>query len=365
MANRLFQTIVQQLKPAISTTFGVLDEGGAVVACSDLSAMGEVRAGIRAELNATKGVCVIGGTTYRHINHDLGDIVVFIEGAGPETERLSLLFAVAIGNIKGLYDEKYDKTSFVKNIMLDNILPGDVFVKGKELHFVNEAPRAVLVIHFPNRVDTTPLDIIAGMFPDKGRDYVISISEHEVALVKEVETSTDMQELENLAGAIVETLTTESYCRYVYVGISTIVDSLKELARAYKEARAALEVRKVFDTERSVVSYCDLGIGRLIYQLPTSLCEAFLAEVFQHGSIDAIDSRDDDTQMKTVRAFFGNNLNVSKTADSLYVHRNTLVYRLEKIRKQTGLDLREFEHAVTFKVALMVRKYLANKPAKF
>ena len=194
---------------------------------------------------------------------------------------------------------------------------------------------------------------------------VLVLDEQDVVLVKEVEPTTDGRELEALAGAIVETLTTESYPKRVYVGISTIVESLKDLAKAYKEARIALEVGKVFDTERNVISYNNLGIGRLIYQLPTTLCEAFLQEVFKKGSLESLESRDDDTQMKTVRAFFENNLNVSKTAESLYVHRNTLVYRLEKIRKLTGLDLREFDHAVTLKVALMVRKYLASKPAKF
>ncbi|MBO7292656.1 MAG: helix-turn-helix domain-containing protein, partial [Clostridia bacterium] len=210
-----------------------------------------------------------------------------------------------------------------------------------------------------------PYDIIRGMFPDKTHDYVINIGEQDIVLVKEVEPTADTEELESLAGAIVETLLTESYPKKVYIGISSVVDSLKDLARAYKEARIALEVGKVFDNERSVVSYENLGIGRLIYQLPTTLCEAFLQEVFKRGSLETLESRDDDTQMKTVHAFFENNLNVSKTAESLYVHRNTLVYRLEKIRKLTGLDLREFDHAVTFKVALMVKKYLSTKPAKF
>ena len=366
MSNRLFQSVIQQMKGAIDRNIGVIDENGVVVACSELSRMGEIRTGIREELSFASDLVVLGGVTYRYINPSVktGGIV-FVEGDDKEAEKSSLLLAVTLSNIKNLYDEKYDKGSFIKNIMLDNILPSDIYTKSKELHFTTEERHAVLVIKFSNKVDMTPYDIIRGMFPDKTHDYVINIGEQDIVLVKEVEPTADAAELESLAGAIVETLMTESYPKKVYIGISSVVDSLKDLARAYKEARIALEVGKVFDNERSVVSYENLGIGRLIYQLPTTLCEAFLQEVFKRGSLETLESRDDDTQMKTVHAFFENNLNVSKTAESLYVHRNTLVYRLEKIRKLTGLDLREFDHAVTFKVALMVKKYLSTKPAKF
>ena len=168
------------------------------------------------------------------------------------------------------------------------------------------------------------------------------------------------REVEELAAGIAETLNSEFFTK-VSIGISSVVDGLKDLARAYKEARISLEVGKVFDTEKNIVSYENLGIGRLIYQLPTTLCEIFLDEVFKRGSLDSLDRE----TLMTVQSFFENNLNVSETSRKLFVHRNTLVYRLEKIRKLTGLDLREFEHAVTFKVALMVKKYLTSKPTKF
>ena len=366
MSNRLFQGVVQQMKGAIDRNIGVIDENGVIVASGDLSRMGEVLDGVREELSFASDFVILGGVTYRYINAAAkAGPIVFVEGDDREAEKASQMIAITLANIKNLYDEKYDKGSFIKNIMLDNILPSDIYIKSKELHFTSEEHHAVLVIRFSDKVDMMPYDIIQGMFPDKTHDYVINIGEQDIVLVKEVEQASDVHELEALAGAIVETLMTESYPKKVFIGISTIVDNLKDLARAYKEARIALEVGKVFDNERSVVSYENLGIGRLIYQLPTTLCEAFLQEVFKRGSLESLESRDDDTQMKTVRAFFENNLNVSKTAESLYVHRNTLVSRLEKIRKLTGLDLREFDHAVTFKVALMVKKYLSNKPAKF
>ena len=198
------------------------------------------------------------------------------------------------------------------------------------------------------------------MFPDKSKDYVIGVGEQDIVLVKEIKHGLDVKDIEKMAKTIVDTVNSEFYSR-VCIGIGTQVDNIKNLARSYKEAQVALEVGKVFDTEKSVISYENLGIGRLIYQLPTTLCEMFLDEVFKNGSLESLDKE----TLQTIQCFFENNLNVSETSRKLFVHRNTLVYRLEKIKKLTGLDLREFDHAITFKVALMVKKYLTSKPMKF
>jgi len=268
--------------------------------------------------------------------------------------------SVALANIKNLYDEKYDKSSFIKNIILDNILPSDIYIKSKELHFNNDVVRVVLLIKFFGKNDIVPYDIIQNMFPDKNKDYVISVGENDIVLVKEMKPGYDPKEIERIAKSIADTVSSEFYTK-VNIGIGTAVDNIKDLARSYKEAQVALEVGKVFDTEKNIVSYENLGIGRLIYQLPTTLCEMFLQEVFKRGSLESLDKE----TLQTIQCFFENNLNVSETSRKLFVHRNTLVYRLEKIRKLTGLDLREFEHAITFKVALMVKKYLSSKPVKF
>ena len=349
------------MKDAIDRTVGIIDEAGVIVACSDPRLIGESRQGIREELSFATDAAAIDGFTYRFISvGGKNEGIVFVAGEDAEAGRYAAMLSVSLGNIKGLYDEKYDKGSFIKNIMLDNILPSDIYIKSKELHFSGEDHRVVLIIKFFGWTDVLPYDMVAGMFPDKSRDYVINIGESDVVLVKEVEEGTDIREIEELAAGIAETLNAEFFTK-VSIGISSVVDGLKDLARAYKEARISLEVGKVFDTEKNIVSYENLGIGRLIYQLPTTLCEIFLDEVFKRGSLDSLDRE----TLMTVQSFFENNLNVSETSRKLFVHRNTLVYRLEKIRKLTGLDLREFEHAVTFKVALMVKKYLTSKPTKF
>ena len=362
MANRLFQSVIHQMKDAVSRTIGVIDENGIIVACSDMKRIGEPVPGMKEELAFLTTSLQQNGYTYRFLTASAGkgDCIIFVEGEDKKADELSAVLSVSLGSVKNLYDEKYDKGSFIKNVMLDNILPSDIYIKSKELHFDGETSRVVFLIKFYSHTDMLPYEIVQGMFPDKNTDYVINIGEQDIVLVKEIGGYEEPEEIEELANSIAQTLSSEFYSK-VSIGISSVVLGLKDLARAYKEARIALEVGKVFDTEKNIISYDNLGIGRLIYQLPTTLCEAFLQEVFKKGSLESLDR---DT-LDTVQRFFEYNLNVSETSRNLFVHRNTLVYRLEKIRKITGLDLRNFDQAITFKVALMVKKYLTNKPTKF
>mgnify|MGYP001222759335 FL=1 len=361
MSNRLFQRVIHQMKDAIDRVIGVIDENGSVIACSELVKIGEIRQGIREEISYSSETVTAGGYTYRPIgSSSSAEYIVFVEGEDKTAERIAMILANSLSNIKSLYDEKYDKSSFIKNIILDNILPSDIYIKSKELRLNTEQTRIVLLIKFSGKTEMLPYDIVQNMFPDKNKDYVISVGEQDIVLVKEIKQGTDIKEIERSAKTISDTISSEFLAK-VNIGIGTAVDNIKDLARSYKEAQVALEVGKVFDTEKNVISYENLGIGRLIYQLPTTLCEMFLQEVFKNGSLESLDHE----TLMTIQCFFENNLNVSETSRKLFVHRNTLVYRLEKIRKLTGLDLREFDHAITFKVALMVKRYLVSKPVKF
>ena len=288
------------------------------------------------------------------------DYAVFVDGTDDMSKHYADIIAVSLDQIKQNNDEKFDRSNFVKNVILDNILPGDIYIKSRELHFNNDASRVVFLIRVTQDTDVSVYDVIQNFFPDKTKDLVIDINEKDIALVKEVRPNVDSKDLEKLARSICDTLSTEFYCNAV-VGIGTRVTGIKDLAHSFKEAQVALEVGKVFDTEKSIISYENLGIARLIYQLPTTLCDMFLKEVFKRGSIDSLDQE----TLFTIQKFFENNLNVSETSRKLFVHRNTLVYRLEKIKKLTGLDLREFDDAIVFKVALMVNKYLDSSPIKY
>lgn len=362
MANRLFQSIINQMRETIDKTIGVLDSDFTIIACSDLARIGEAfnTADFLNTDSTTESFKVMNNIVRPLGSQESNDYYVFVEGSDIISEKFCALLSVSFTNIKFYYDEKYDRRNFIKNIILDNILPGDIYLKARELCFNSEVYRSVVLIRMLDNTDLSVYDIIQNLFPDKNKDFVISINETDVALVKEVKDDISSKDIENLASSIADTLSGEFYC-HVVIGIGSTVDNIKDLARSFKEAQAALEVGKVFDTDKTIVNYDNLGIARLIYQLPTTLCETYLREVFKRGSIESLDHE----TLFTIQRFFENNLNVSETSRKLFVHRNTLVYRLEKIKKITGLDLREFDHAIIFKIALMVNKYLKANPIKY
>ena len=361
MSNRLFQSMLHQMRDVVDRTIGVIDESGTVIACTDLGGIGEIVPVNFSSLVTAQGNVSYDGRLYRAFGaHAHPEYAVFVDGDDEVSKNYIGVLCVSLSGIKQFYDEKYDRSNFVKNIILDNILPGDIYLKARELHFNNEASRVVLLIRLSERTDVSVYDVLQSLFPDKTKDFVINISETDIALVKEVKSDVEGKDLEKLASSICDSLSAD-YGTHSLVGIGTTVVGVRELARSFKEAQVALEVGKVFDTEKNIVSYDHLGIARLIYQLPTTLCEMFLKEIFEIGSIDSLDQE----TLFTIQKFFENNLNVSETSRKLFVHRNTLVYRLEKIKKLTGLDLREFDDAIVFKVALMVKKYLDANPVKY
>ena len=362
MSNSVFQSVIVQLKDISDRTFGVMDTEGCVVSCTDVSLLGERWADAALKVgSASEGIVTFAQKCFKAIvgNSNYYEYAVFCTGDDDAAKSFCQLAYIALNDAKIFYEEKHDRGTFVKNIIMDNILPGDIYIRAKELHFATDAPRAVFLIRQVGHSDVATVDVLAGMFPDKLQDFVLSINEMDIAVVKQVGPNISSEELEKMALTMEETLKNELRIKTV-IGIGTIAEHLRELADSYKEAQTAIDVGKVFDTEKSIMHYENLGIGRLIYQLPTTLCEIYLGEVFKKNSIDSLDQE----TLFTINKFFENNLNVSETSRKLFVHRNTLVYRLEKIKKLTGLDLRQFDHAIVFKVALMVRKYLTSREAR-
>ena len=362
MSNSVFQSVIVQLREISDRTFGVIDTEGAVVSCTDMSLLGERWPDAALKVgNASDSVVTFAQKCFKAIvgNSNFFEYAVFCTGDDETAKAFCNLAYIALNDAKTFYEEKHDRGTFVKNIIMDNILPGDIYIRAKELHFATDATRAVFLIRQVGHSDVATVDVLSGMFPDKLQDFVVSINEMDIAVVKQISANTTAEELERMASSIEETLKNELRIKTV-IGIGTVAEHLRELADSYKEAQTAIDVGKVFDTERSIINYENLGIGRLIYQLPTTLCEIFLSEVFKKNSIDSLDQE----TLFTINKFFENNLNVSETSRKLFVHRNTLVYRLEKIKKLTGLDLRQFDHAIVFKVALMVRKYLTSRETR-
>ncbi len=359
MSNSVFQSVIVQLRDVTDRVFGVIDSDGTVVSCTDMSILGERWTDAALKIaNSGESMVTFAHKTFKPIVNvsNIIEYSVFCSGDDEIAKGYCAMAYVALNDAKVFYEEKHDRGTFVKNIIMDNILPGDIYIRAKELHFSTDAPRAVFLVRQVGHADVATVDVLSGMFPDKLQDFVLSINETDIAVVKQIGPNTTGEDLEKLAQTMEETLRNELFVKTV-IGIGTVAEHLRSLADSYKEAQTSIDVGKVFDTEKSIINYENLGIGRLIYQLPTTLCEIFLSEVFKKNSIDSLDQE----TLFTINKFFENNLNVSETSRKLFVHRNTLVYRLEKIKKLTGLDLRQFDHAIVFKVALMVRKYLSSR----
>ena len=360
MQGRLFQNTLNQLKKDIKRTIGVIDDAETVIACSDEMNVGNTVDNIANVFENMGEIRSFGGYSYKRVeSFNKSEYIVFCEGEDDIARNACAFLGVHFLAVKQYYDEKYDKNSFVKNMLVDNVLPGDVLYRTRELHLAVDEFRIVYLIRAAEEVEASVMDVLRNLFPDSTRDFVIRVDENDVAVVRECEENIIREQVENTAKSILDTLNTDGMIN-ASIGISTVVDKIQDLAQAYREARIALEVGKVFDVEKNIISYDNLGIGRLIYQLPTTLCELFLKEVFKKESINVLDTE----TIYTIQKFFENNLNVSETSRKLFVHRNTLVYRLDKIKKLTGLDLREFDDAIIFKVAMMVNKYLTSEPTR-
>ena len=269
---------------------------------------------------------------------------------------------IAVSQIQNLviaYKERFDRNNFFQNLLLDNLLLVDIYNRAKKLHVEVTCPRAVYLIETKDEKDGIVSEVLKSMFSPQSGDYVTAVDESSLILIKSVENTTTPQALHELAETIVAMMNAEALLD-VKVAYGTVVQELKDVSKSYKEAKMALDVGKIFYAEKKVIAYSTLGIGRLIYQLPVNLCKIFIEEIFG----DNVPYDLDEETLNTLNKFFENNLNVSETSRQLFVHRNTLVYRIEKIQKSTGLDLRSFDDALTFKIALMVvnyMKYLDNQ----
>ncbi|MCX7715342.1 MAG: helix-turn-helix domain-containing protein [Clostridia bacterium] len=360
MISKAFQNIVAQMAETFPKKFGIADAQGLVLASNGSEPSVELIDDMVYSVTNNDKIFFKNGYTIKAItNKPYPEYIVYVEGTDDIARYCCSAVAVAASNVRYYYDEKYDKTSFMQNIIFDNLLPFDLHQKAKELHVDINVPRAVFYIETQKKEDKGVFEVINNMFPDRERDFVINIDSSNIVLIKELREVLSSRELEEMAQSILSTLSSETLVK-VLIGVGSVAENIDQLNTAYKESQIAIEVGKVFDEEKYILNYDSLGIGRLIYQLPIRLCELFLDEVFKKGDITSLD----DETILTINKFFENDLNVSETSRQLFVHRNTLVYRLEKIYKLTGLDLRKFDQAIVFKVAMMVHKYLVSNPMK-
>ena len=353
ISNQVLQNTLEGLKEISRTEFCVIDTDGKVLA-STFSDFEIQPADIQAFVESQADSQLVKGFQYFKVCDDYQlEYVLVAHGDDEDTYMVGKLAAFQIQNLLVAYKERFDKDNFIKNLLLDNLLLVDIYNRAKKLHIETNVKRVVFLIETKNEKDTNALETMRSLFSTKTKDFITAVDEKNIILVREVKPGETYEDLEKTANTILDMLNTEAMSK-VRIAFGTIVGEIKDVSRSYKEAKMALDVGKIFYSSKNVVAYSNLGIGRLIYQLPLPLCRMFIKEIFDGKNPDEFDEE----TLTTINKFFENSLNVSETSRQLYIHRNTLVYRLDKLQKSTGLDLRVFEDAITFKIALMVVKYM-------
>lgn len=354
ISNQILQSTIDGLKNIIRRELSVAEREGKIVATTEESMVNTVIENADIFIQSPAENQLVQGYQYFKVfDNGSPEYIVMIKGEDEEAYRIGKITAFQIQNLLVAYKERFDGDNFIKNLLLDNLLLVDIYSRAKKLRIENNVPRVVFLIETEIDKEFNVVEIVRSIFPTKQKDFVTAVDEKSIILVKELKEKDSKEEIDQISKHIYDTLSAEAMTS-VYVAIGTVVNDLKNVSASYKEAKMALEVGKIFEENKKIVNYEQLGIGRLIYQLPAPLCKMFINEVLHGLSMDQFDEE----TLTTVNKFFENNLNVSETSRQLYIHRNTLVYRLDKLQKMTGLDLRNFDDAIIFKIMLMVSKYM-------
>lgn len=352
ISNQILQNTIEGLKSIARVELCVMDVDGKEVA-STIDMSSSSKSAVDFAASPADSQEIQGHQYFKIFDEQQLEYVLVAAGTGEDVYMVGKMAAFQIQNLLVAYKERFDKDNFIKNLLLDNLLLVDIYSRSKKLHIQTDVPRVVAIIESGNGRDNNALELARAHFGSNGKDFVTAVDESNVIVVKELSETDAAKEIERAAKSLGIYLQKEGI-RNVRISYGTVVQEIKEVSRSYKEAKMALDVGKIFFAERDIIAYSELGIGRLIYQLPIPLCKMFIKEIFGGKSPDDFDEE----TLTTIYKFFENSLNVSETSRQLFIHRNTLVYRLDKLQKSTGLDLRVFEDAITFKIALMVVKYM-------
>ena len=353
ISNRILQTTVDGLK-AISRVDLCIVDADKNVAAKTFDNVSECLADAISFIDSPAESQAVNGFQFFKVE-DEGNLeyIIMARGTSDDVYMVGKLAAFQIQNLLVAYKERFDKDNFIKNLLLDNLLLVDIYNRAKKLHIEVEARRLVFILETNPDKNSGALESVKSLLGTKSGDFITAVDEKNIIIVKELAPGEDYAQMNKVAATILEAAGRDEEGK-THVAYGTIVKEIKEVSRSYKEARMAMDVGKIFSAENDIYAYSSLGIGRLIYQLPIPLCKMFIKEIFGNKSPDDFDEE----TLTTINKFFENSLNVSETSRQLYIHRNTLVYRLDKLQKSTGLDLRVFEDAITFKIALMVVQYM-------
>lgn len=353
ISNQVIQTTIEELRSITRIDLCVLETDGSTAA-STFEAENVSQELIRTFAQSpAEGQSLQGCHFFKVYDEGVLAYILLAKGSGEDAYMIGKVAVSELQNLIVAYKERFDRNNFIQNLLLDNLLLVDIYSQAKKLHIDTEAMRVVYLVETRDEEDAMALEEVRSIFAPRSQDVITAVDQKNIVIVKAVGEQDTYEDLEETAGMLAKMLNTENKGR-VRVAYGTMVSQIKDVSKSYKEARMAMEVGRIFYPDKIVVAYRTLGIGRLIYQLPQPLCEMFMREIFGEHLPDTFDEE----TLTTIEKFFENNLNVSETARQLFVHRNTLVYRLEKLQKTTGLDIRVFEDALTFKIALMVASYM-------
>ena len=353
ISNQIMQNTIEGLHQLTMIDLAVTDSDGVVCASTfnDTAQFADAISGFAA--SEADSQVALGYHFFKVFDDQQLEFVILAKGDDEEASTVGKIAAFHIQELMIAYKERFDKDNFIKNLLLDNLLLVDIYNRSKKLHVDINARRVVMIVEVGPDKDGDELDRVRSVFGGKAKDFVTAVDEHNIIVVKELGENDTYEDIDKIAAVIIDAFHDKD-ARKIRVSYGTVVGEIKEVSRSYKEASMAMDVGKIFFSEQKIIAYSALGIGRLIYQLPIPLCKMFISEIFDNKSPDDFDEE----TLTTIDKFFENSLNVSETSRQLYIHRNTLVYRLDKLEKSTGLDLRVFEDAITFKIALMVVKYM-------
>ncbi len=352
ISNQILQSTIDGLRGIARVDICVFDTEGKVMASTTDMPIAP-RAAIEFAKSPADSQEIQGHQFFKVYDEQQLEYVLVVSGVGESVYTIGKMIAFQLQNLLVAYKERFDKDNFIKNLLLDNLLLIDIYSRAKKLHVQTDVARVVMIVESDNNKDNNVLELSRSYCGSNSKDFITAVDERNVIVVKDLTESETNREIEKFAKGLIAQLQKDGL-KNVHVSYGTIVHEIKEVSRSYKEARMAMDVGKIFFDERDVIAYSELGIGRIIYQLPIPLCKMFIKEIFDGKSPDDFDEE----TLTTIYKFFENSLNVSETSRQLFIHRNTLVYRLDKLQKSTGLDLRVFEDAITFKIALMVVKYM-------
>ena len=353
ISNQILQNTIEGLKAIARIELCVVDVDGKVIATSSADMEHCSEPAMDFAQSPADSQEVQGCQFFKIFDEQQLEYILVAGGAGEDVYTLGKMAAFQIQNLLTAYKERFDKDNFIKNLLLDNLLLVDIFSRAKKLHIQADVRRVAMIIEGGNGKDNNILELMRANFSSNNKDFITAVDENNVIVVKELADIDNNEVIDKISQSYKLFLDKEGV-HNVHISYGTVVKEIKEVSRSYKEAKMALDVGKIFFDERNIIAYSELGIGRLIYQLPIPLCKMFIKEIFGGKSPDDFDEE----TLTTIMKFFENSLNVSETSRQLFIHRNTLVYRLDKLQKTTGLDLRVFEDAITFKIALMVVKYM-------